>query len=140
MKIKEFGLTETKLFHFDRILKSRGQGGGSSDSPEPPLDPPLCTDGVVVVPFGMTLKPYCLGLVQTRKTHQRDFSFVDLNINHQLTILCDHTHLLFMKKRDLFHMNEMDLKFRNIVIFSNQCKILEIRKCYLMASMFAPGP
>ena len=41
-----------------------------------------------------------------------------------------------MKKRDLFSMNEMDLKFSKIVIFSNQYKILEIRKCFSMALMF----
>ena len=38
-----------------------------------------------------------------------------------------------MKKRDLFPMNEMNLKFSKIVIFSNQYKNLEIRKCYSMA-------
>ena len=38
-----------------------------------------------------------------------------------------------MKKRDLFPMNEMDIKFCKIVIFSNHYKILEIRKCYWMA-------
>ena len=41
-----------------------------------------------------------------------------------------------MKKRDLFPMNEMDLKFNKINVFSNQYKILEIRKCYSMALMF----
>ena len=30
--------TETKLFHFHRIFKNRGRGGGSL---EPSLDPPL---------------------------------------------------------------------------------------------------
>ena len=38
--MKQFGL-ETKLFHFHGILKHIGQGGGSSELPEPPLDPPL---------------------------------------------------------------------------------------------------
>ena len=33
-------------------------------------------------------------------------------------------------------MNEMDHKFGKIVIFSKQYKILETRKCYLMASVF----
>ena len=32
---------ETKLFHFHRIFKNRGQEGGSIEPPEPPLDPPL---------------------------------------------------------------------------------------------------
>ena len=41
-----------------------------------------------------------------------------------------------MKKRDLFPMNEMDPELGKIVIFSKQNKILEIRKCYLMALMF----
>ena len=41
MKMKKFGLTETKLFHFHRIFKNGGQGGGPSERPEPPLDPPL---------------------------------------------------------------------------------------------------
>ena len=36
-----FGLAETQLFHFHRISKNEGQGGGSTGSPEPPLDPPL---------------------------------------------------------------------------------------------------
>ena len=36
MKTKEFGLTETKLFHFHRIFKN-----GERGSSEPPLDPPL---------------------------------------------------------------------------------------------------
>ena len=30
MKMKQFGLTETKLFHFHRIFKKQGRGGGSS--------------------------------------------------------------------------------------------------------------
>ena len=29
MKMKYFGLTETKLFHFHRIFEKRGGGGGS---------------------------------------------------------------------------------------------------------------
>ena len=33
-------------------------------------------------------------------------------------------------------MNEVDLKFGKIVIFSKQYKILEIRKCYSMALVF----
>ena len=28
MKMKKFDLTETKLFHFHRIFKNRGRGGG----------------------------------------------------------------------------------------------------------------
>ena len=40
-----------------------------------------------------------------------------------------------MKKRDLFPMNEMDLKFSKIVIFSDQYKISEIRKCYSMVQI-----
>ena len=40
-----------------------------------------------------------------------------------------------MKKMDLFPMNEMDLKFSKPVIFYKRYKILEIRKCYLMALM-----
>ena len=43
MKIKLFGLTGL-WFHFHRIFKYVGRGGGSSDPPEPPLDPPLLTD------------------------------------------------------------------------------------------------
>ena len=34
-------ITETKLFHFQRIFKNGGRGGGSSEPREPPLDPPL---------------------------------------------------------------------------------------------------
>ena len=41
-----------------------------------------------------------------------------------------------MKKRDLFSMYEMDLKFTKFVIIFNQYKILDIRKCYSMALMF----
>ena len=41
-----------------------------------------------------------------------------------------------MKKRDQFPMNEMDHKFRKIVVFSKQYKILEIRRCYSMALVF----
>ena len=33
MKIKYFGLTETKLFHFHRIFKTRGAGKGSERTP-----------------------------------------------------------------------------------------------------------
>ena len=33
-------------------------------------------------------------------------------------------------------MNESDHKFGKILIFSKQYKILEIRKCYLMALVF----
>ena len=36
MKMEIFGLIETKLFHFHRIFKNRGQGGGSSEPHEPP--------------------------------------------------------------------------------------------------------
>ena len=41
MKMKQFGLTETKLFHFHRIFKNGGGEWGSSEPFEPPLDPPL---------------------------------------------------------------------------------------------------
>ena len=41
MKMKYFGLTETKLFYFHGIFKNGGRGGGSSEPPEPPLDPLL---------------------------------------------------------------------------------------------------
>ena len=41
-----------------------------------------------------------------------------------------------MKKRNPFPMNEMDLKFCKIIIFSKQYKILEIRKCYSMVLEF----
>ena len=41
MKMKLFGLTETKLFHFHRVFKSWGRGGGLSEPAEPPQDPPL---------------------------------------------------------------------------------------------------
>ena len=37
MKMKYFDLTETKLFHFHRIFKIGGRGGGH----EPHQDPPL---------------------------------------------------------------------------------------------------
>ena len=40
-----------------------------------------------------------------------------------------------MKKRDPFPMNERDLNFSNIVIFSNKYKNLKIHKCYSMALM-----
>ena len=33
IKIKEFGLTETKLFHFHRIFKKRGLGRGFKRTP-----------------------------------------------------------------------------------------------------------
>ena len=39
--MKKFGLTETKLFYIHRISKIRGRERGSSEPPEPPLDPPL---------------------------------------------------------------------------------------------------
>ena len=39
--MKQFGLTETKLFHFHRIFKIGEEEWGSSEPPEPPLDPPL---------------------------------------------------------------------------------------------------
>ena len=38
MKMKQFGLAETKLFHFQRIFKNGRHGGGSL---EPPLGPPI---------------------------------------------------------------------------------------------------
>ena len=41
MKLKYFGLTETKLFNLPVIFKNRVWGGGSSEPPEPPLDPTL---------------------------------------------------------------------------------------------------
>ena len=42
MKMKLFGLSETKLFHFHRIFENGGGGGGGSKEPhEPPLDTPL---------------------------------------------------------------------------------------------------
>ena len=51
MKMTQFGLTKTKLFHFHRIFKNGGGGGGvgSSHPPEPPLDPPLHSKGVLIV-------------------------------------------------------------------------------------------
>ena len=36
MKMKKIGLIETKIFHFHMMFKNGGQGGGSSDPPEPP--------------------------------------------------------------------------------------------------------
>ena len=42
MKNEIFGLTETKLFHFQRIFKSGG-GGGRGVQVKPPLDPPLAS-------------------------------------------------------------------------------------------------
>ena len=47
MKLKLFVLTETKLFHFQRIFKNGGRGGGSSEAPEPPLDHGAAT-GIVL--------------------------------------------------------------------------------------------
>ena len=41
-----------------------------------------------------------------------------------------------MKKRNLFPLSEMDLKFSKIIIFSDQCEILEFQKYYLMGFMF----
>ena len=41
MKMKEFGLTETKLFHFHRIFKTGGGEVGLSEHPESPLNQPL---------------------------------------------------------------------------------------------------
>ena len=38
MEMKKIGLTETNLFHFHRIFKNGGQGVGSSEPPESPLD------------------------------------------------------------------------------------------------------
>ena len=38
MKMKYFGLTETKLFNFHKIFKNGRRGGGSSEAPEPSLD------------------------------------------------------------------------------------------------------
>ena len=54
MKMKWFGLIETKLFLFHRILKKGvwGQEGGSSKPHEPPLDPPLITFSHVGVTVG----------------------------------------------------------------------------------------
>ena len=48
-------------------------------------------------------------------------------INNMATNSAPSSHKI---KRDLFHMNEMDLRFNKIVILSNQYKILEIRKRY----------
>ena len=33
--MKSFGLTKTKLFHFHRIFKNGGWGGGLCEPPEP---------------------------------------------------------------------------------------------------------
>ena len=41
MKMKYFGLTETKLFHFHWIFKNGERESGSSETPDSPLDPPL---------------------------------------------------------------------------------------------------
>ena len=45
MKMKQFGLTETKLFHFHMIFKNGGRerGGGGRGSSEPPETPLLKT-------------------------------------------------------------------------------------------------
>ena len=43
--------------------------------------------------------------------------------------------ILYYEEVGPFPMKEMDLKFNKIIIFSNHLKILEIRKCYLMALM-----
>ena len=40
MKMKLFGLTQTKLFHFINVKTGAGREGSSKPS-EPPLDPPL---------------------------------------------------------------------------------------------------
>ena len=42
---KQFGLTDTKLFHFHMAFK-KGAGGDSSEPPEPFLDPPLRSPNV----------------------------------------------------------------------------------------------
>ena len=39
--LSHMSYTETKLFHFHRIFKNRGWGGGLNEPPEPPLDSPL---------------------------------------------------------------------------------------------------
>ena len=44
-----------------------------------------------------------------------------------------------MKKKDRFPMNEMDLKFGKIVIFSKQYKLLEIQNCFSMACWCLPS-
>ena len=41
MKMKYFGLTETKLFCFHWIFKNGERESGSSETPDSPLDPPL---------------------------------------------------------------------------------------------------
>ena len=55
---------------------------------------------------------------------------------HQSISFIALNHYCVMKKRDPFPMNEMDHKISKIVIFSKQYKILEIRKCYAMTSVF----
>ena len=55
--------------------------------------------------------------------------------DHQSSSFIVKNQYCVMKKRDLLTMNEMDLKFSKIVIFPNQYKILEIRKCYSTALM-----
>ena len=41
MKMKDLVPIETNLFHFHRISKNGGRGGGSSEPHKPKLDPPL---------------------------------------------------------------------------------------------------
>ena len=41
MKMRSFGLTETKFFDFHRIFEEKTGGGEGVLAPEPPLDPPL---------------------------------------------------------------------------------------------------
>ena len=55
MKMKLFGLIETKLFHFHRLFKNGGQGGGCSN---PLLNPSgsahvaiICKCGIFLVTF-----------------------------------------------------------------------------------------
>ena len=54
MKMKYFGLTETKLYHFHMIFKNGGRGARGFElerTPEfePPLDPPLIQHAVAYV-------------------------------------------------------------------------------------------
>ena len=60
MKMKYFGLTETKLFHFHKILKNGGQGGGF-----------ICIKGVGVgftdLIYPMKMKYF--GLTETKLFH-----------------------------------------------------------------------
>ena len=51
MEMKKFGLNEIKLFHFHRIFKTGGGERGSSDPPEPLLDPPLHPYDVLAFSF-----------------------------------------------------------------------------------------